>query len=81
MTGPRRRASDDHNHPEYWTAEAHHRFEDRISREINNLREDLDAIGMRITLLLGGLGIMAFLVPVLAPFFRAWLNIDTPAGQ
>lgn len=80
VSGPQRRA-DDHVHPEYWTSEDHHRFEGRVERALESLREDLDAIGMRITLLMGALGILAFLVPLVSPFIRAWLNLETPTGQ
>jgi hypothetical protein len=76
--GPRRRSADNHVHPEYWTAEAHHRFEDRVSREIHNLREDVEAIGTRLTLLIGGLAILAFAVPILVPIVQSALNIPRP---
>ena len=80
MTGPRRRA-DDHVHPEYWLAEDHHRFDSGIKEELKEIRREMDAIATRLTLLLGGLGILAFLVPLISPFLRAFLNLDTPQGQ
>ena len=81
MTGGPRRRADDHVHPEYWLAEDHHRFEGGIKEELKKLREDMDAIGQRLTLILGGLAILAFLIPLISPFLRAFLNLDTPAGQ
>lgn len=74
MTGPRRRASD-HLHPEYWTEGDHYRFEDRVSKELEKLRVDVEKLSLRITLMLGGLGILAFLIPILAPFIRDWFGV------
>jgi hypothetical protein len=68
--GPRRRSVDNHVHTEYWTTVDHHRFEDRLSREVNQLREDLDAIGQRLTLILGGIAILAFIFPFLLPLIE-----------
>ena len=73
-TGPRRRMTD-HVHPEYWTADQHHRFEDRVSKEIHNLRADVEAIGTRLTLLIGGLAILAFVIPIVVPFIQNALNV------
>lgn len=70
MTGPRRRASDDHNHPEYWSREDHHRFEDRLTSQIGEMRDDLDQIANRLTLLLGGIALLAFVFPFLLPFLQ-----------
>jgi hypothetical protein len=64
-----------------WSKEDHHRFEDRMARELGGLREDVEALTTRITLMLGGLTLIAVLLPVIAPFVRALLNIDPPAGQ
>jgi hypothetical protein len=77
VTDPRRRASDNHNHPEYWTNAEHYRFEDRISAEIHNLREDVEAIGTRLTLLLGGLALVAFLYPFVVPWLGRIINVPT----
>jgi hypothetical protein len=89
MTGaPRRRASD-HVHPEYWTEADQYRFEDRIAKEVQavrremreemtGLREELGKLSYRITLMLGGLVLLAFLLPLIAPFIRDWLNLPTP---
>ena len=72
---PRRRASDHHYHPEYWTEADHYRFEDRISKEIHDLRSEVREWAQRLTLILGGLSLMFFLLPLLAPFFRGWLGL------
>lgn len=74
MTGPRRRV-EDHLHPEYWTEADQHRFEDRISRELNGIRGEVREAGTRITYLMGGLAVIAFLLPLVAPFIRGLFNI------
>lgn len=78
--GPVRRA-DEHVHTEYWTADAHHRFEDRVSKELHELRSDVAALTSRLTYLLGALAIIAFMLPIIAPFVRAILGLDAPSGQ
>ena len=79
MTGaPRRRASDQHVHPEYWTEHDQIRFEDRIVREMEGIRAEVKALTGRMTLLLGGLVLLAFLLPLVAPFIRDWLNLPEP---
>lgn len=71
MTGPRRRASDDHNHPEYWTEVDHIRFEDRISREIHDLRQDVKATASSLGRLLGGIAVLIFIVNIMVTI---WLK-------
>lgn len=80
--GPRRGDSaSDHWHPEYWTTDQHHRFEDRVSAEIKELEVAIDKLTYRVTMMLGGLTLIALLLPILAPFMRAILGLDPPAGQ
>lgn len=76
--GPRRRATDNHVHPEYWTTTDHFRFEDRVSRELHNLRGDVEGIGTRLTLLIGGLAILGFVIPLVLPLMQRALNIPVP---
>lgn len=73
--------SDGHVHPEIWSKADHHRFEDKVSNEIEKLEVAIEALTTRVTLMLGGLTLVAVLLPVIAPFIRAWLNVDSPAGQ
>lgn len=84
MTGPgapRRRASDHHVHPEYWTEADHNRFEDRLANEIEKVRREanarmdrmsdqIDGLNRNLLLIAGGLGLLAFLLPIIAPFIR-----------
>ena len=83
--GPQRRVTD-HFHPEYWTENDQHRYEDKIATQISGLRgevkdelggmrEEVRALGNRITLILGGLALLAFLLPIAAPFIRSLLDI------
>ena len=72
---PRRRASDQHVHPEYWTESDQFRFEDRIGREIHALREEVRGIATRLTMMLGALALLAFLLPLIAPFIRSLFNL------
>lgn len=73
-TSPRRRASDHHVHPEYWTESDQHRFEDRVSAELRAIRSDLRGtnievrqLTLRLTLMLGAIAIIGFLLPIFAP--------------
>lgn len=74
MTGPRRR-SDDHVHEQYWEAGEQHRFEDRISGELNGIRQEVGKLRQQVTMIIGAIGILAFLLPVIAPFIRSVLDI------
>lgn len=81
MTGQRgARPITDHYHPDYWTRAEQHRREDRIDSDIDEIRAELKAIGNRLTLMVGALGLVAFVLPILAPFIRVWLGVDVPSG-
>jgi hypothetical protein len=69
----------EHNHPEYWRIEAQYRFDDRMHKELEALEHAVDKLTTRITLMLGGLTLIAVLLPVIAPFIRLWLDI--PVNQ
>ena len=83
MTGPGRphRRVTDHWHIEYQTHEEQIRYEARIEKHLDEIREELKNIGVRITLMLGALGIVAFLLPILAPFLRDLIGVDVPPSQ
>lgn len=72
---PHRRASDNHNHPEYWTETEHYRFEDRVAGEIRELRVDVEKLSSRLTWIMGGLSLLTFLITILAPFLRSWIGV------
>lgn len=72
-TRPQRRASD-HVHSEYWEEAQQHRYEDRIAGELKGIREEVGRLATRITFLMGAVAILAFLLPLIAPFIRDFLN-------
>lgn len=89
MTGqggrPQRRFSDHHSHEEYWTRDEHYRFDDRVAaemsgvkNELHKLRSDLTTLTTRVTLLIGGLALLGFLINLLAPFLRTFFDIPQP---
>ena len=71
---PRRRA-EDHVHPEYWEQTDQHRFEDRIGSELNGIRQEVGKLRQQVTMIIGAIGILAFLLPIIAPFIRSVLQI------
>ena len=84
---PQRRATDNHVHMDAWTRAEQHRFEDRmanelkdVSEEIGGVRDEVRSLNNRMTMLLGGLAILAFLLPIAAPFIRSLIGIpiDVP---
>ena len=83
--GPRRRSSDYHGHDEYLLKSDHQRFEDRIAGELRSLRregsEDLEGIRRevkslsdRLLMVMGAIALLAFLLPLAAPFIRSFLG-------
>jgi hypothetical protein len=76
--GPRRESEDEHVHPDLWQRDEHYRYEDRMHKEFENLEKAVDSLKTRLTLMIGGLTLVAILLPVIAPFVRAWLDI--PSG-
>lgn len=75
------RLPDDHVHPDSWSKSDHHRFEDRMNDELTKIEHAIASLTTRVTLMIGGLTLVAILLPVLAPFVRALLNLDAPSGQ
>jgi hypothetical protein len=71
VSGPPRpaRRTTDHWHPEYWTEVDHNRFEDRVSKEIHDLRTEVRGLGQRMAWLLGGLGVVIFVVNIVATIY------------
>ena len=70
---PQRRVTD-HAHPEYWEESQQHRYEDRIAGELKGIREEVGKLATRITFLMGAVAVLAFLLPLVAPFIRDFLN-------
>jgi len=74
MSTPRRRA-EDHVHPEYWEETQQHRFEDRVGQELGGIKQEVSKLRQTVTMMIGAIGILAFLLPVIAPFIRSVLDI------
>jgi hypothetical protein len=69
------RAPGNHYHPEYWARDAQHRYEDRMQRDMQDLREAVDKLTQRVTYLLGAIGLLVFVLPIAAPFIRSFLGM------
>ena len=80
-SGSSSRIGDDHVHPDAWSKEDHHRFDARMTAELEKIERAVAHLTTRVTLMLGALTLVAFLLPVIAPFVRLWLGADVPAGQ
>jgi len=76
MTGgrPQRRVTD-HVHPDSWQKEDQHRFEDGLREELKEIRNDLERLANRVLMIFGGIAVLAFIIPLLIPILRDWLNI------
>jgi|GEM_PF-4870295 len=66
-----------HFHPEYWTEVDHNRYEDRTAREIHELRNDVKALGQRISWLLGAIGVLVFVINLIAPLISRMLGLPS----
>jgi hypothetical protein len=75
MAGPPQRRITDHYHPDSWTKQDQHRYEDKQSKSMDEIREELTKLRGQITLMLGAIGLVVFLLPIIAPFIRGLLNI------
>jgi len=65
----------EHVHPDHWTRQEQYRFEDRVSRELEGIRADLEQLASRLLMVLGGIVVLAFVVPLLVPVMRDWLRL------
>lgn len=70
-----------HVHPESWSKTDHNRFEDRMNTELEKIESAIESLTHRVTLMLGGLTLVAVLLPIISPFVRAWIGVETPVGQ
>lgn len=64
-----------HYHPDLWSKSDQHRFEDRTEAQLEQIREELAKLRGQITMMLGAIGLVVFLLPIVAPFIRSLLNI------
>ena len=66
----------DHVHPEYATDTDLHREVNRITSELVAIKEEVKDLRKTITLMMGAIGLLAFILPIAAPFIRSVLNIE-----
>lgn len=69
------RGPGNHFHPDLWTRDAQHRYEDRTGSEIHELRQSVERLTNRVTMLMGALGLLVFIIPIAAPFIRGFLGL------
>lgn len=69
------RGPGNHVHPDYWTRDAQHRYEDRVGREVEKLERAVEKLTTRVTLLMGAIGLIVFILPIAAPFIRGFLGL------
>jgi hypothetical protein len=67
---PQRRITD-HYHPDLWSVDQQHRHEDALTEELKEIRTEMRSLSNRMLMLIGALGLIAFAVPVVAPFVRS----------
>ena len=64
-----------HYHPELWTTDQQHRYEDRIKEELQALERAVDRLTQRVTMLLGGIALLVFILPIVSPWIRAFVGV------
>ena len=65
-----------HFHPDLWTVVQQHRYEDQTNMRLDRLTEAVDKLTQRVTILLGAIGLLAFVLPIAAPFIRSFLGLS-----
>lgn len=76
---PQRRVTD-HFHPEMWTRPEQHRHEDTMSERVKEIEDKLDALATRLTMMMGAIALLVFILTFFAPLIRSFIGI-TPTGQ
>jgi hypothetical protein len=69
------RGPSNHYHPDLWTEVQQHRYEDRVQSELRDLKQAVDKLTVRVTMLLGAIALLVFILPVAAPFIRGFLGL------
>lgn len=64
-----------HIHAELWSKSDQHRFEDQINAEMKEVERAVDRLTQRVTLLMGAIGLLVFILPIAAPFIRGFLGL------
>ena len=66
---------DDHVHTDYWSRDAQMRYEDRTREELQKLESAIDRLTQRVTMLLGGIGLLVFVIPIVSPWIRSFVGV------
>jgi hypothetical protein len=64
-----------HYHPDLWTVDQQHRYEDRTKEELQKLEQAVDRLTQRVTMLLGGIGLLVFVIPIVSPWIRSFVGV------
>jgi hypothetical protein len=72
---PQRRITD-HIHQEYWRESEQHRYEQEMNERLKGIEAAVRTLTQRLTYLAGAIGVLVFLIPVLAPFIRDFLSLQ-----
>jgi hypothetical protein len=64
-----------HNHPDSWTRVEQYRFEDRMSAELKVLNEQVRTLIVRMSIFMGAILLLSFLLPLMLPFLRSSLGV------
>jgi hypothetical protein len=71
---PQRRITD-HIHQEYWRETEQHRYEEEAARRFQRIEAAIEKLTQRITYLMGAIGLLLFLLPIIAPYIREFLGV------
>jgi len=64
-----------HYHPELWAVDQQHRYEDRTKEDFEKLEKAVDRLTQRVTMLLGGIALLVFVLPIVSPWIRAFVGV------
>lgn len=64
-----------HIHADYWSRTDQHRFEDQVKQDMKEVERAVDRLTQRVTLLMGAIGLLVFILPIAAPFIRGFLGL------
>lgn len=78
MAGPGRpqRRITDHIHQEYWRETEQHRYEEQANERFRLIEQAIEKLTTRITYLMGAIGLLLFLLPIVAPYIRDFLGVN-----
>jgi hypothetical protein len=66
----------DHIHQEYWRETEQHRYEADAADRFKRIEAAIEKLTQRITYLFGAIGLLLFLLPIIAPYIRDFLGVS-----